>query len=106
MNYLTLLTAVSAQVQSIESAGFVLALSALGAGIAMIGAFSPGIGQGIAAAKACEAVGRNPEASGEIRSTMIIGCAITETSAIYCLLIALILIFINPLFGMFTTFVG
>ena len=92
--------------QEIQSAGFILALSAIGAGIAMIGAFSPGIGQGIAAAKACEAVGRNPEASGEIRSTMIIGCAITETSAIYCLLVALILVFVNPLFTMFTNFLG
>ena len=94
------------QVQLIQSAGFILAMSAIGAGLAMIGAFSPGIGQGMAAASASEAVGRNPEAAGEVRSTMIIGCAIAETSAIYCLLVALILVFVNPLFTMFVSFAG
>ena len=92
--------------QQIQSAGFLLGLSAIGAGLAMVGAFSPGVGQGLATAKAVEAVGRNPEATGDIRSTLILGCALTETSAIYCLLVALILLFVNPLMGMFVSFVG
>ena len=58
--------------------------------------FSTGIGEGIAASKAVEAVGRNPEAEGKIRTMMILGIALTETVAIYGLLIAIILIFGIP----------
>lgn len=94
------------ETQQIATAGFILAMSALGAGIAMLPSFSAGIGQGMAAAKGVEAVGRNPEAAGEIRTTMIIGSALAETGAIYALLVALILLFVNPLFTMFLNFVG
>jgi F-type H+-transporting ATPase subunit c len=66
----------------------------IGAAIAVLAAGLTGLGEGIAAAKACEAVGRNPEAEGKIRNTMIIGCAIAETSSIYGLLIAILLIFV------------
>ncbi|WP_342263641.1 ATP synthase F0 subunit C [Spiroplasma endosymbiont of Clivina fossor] len=66
----------------------------IGAGIAVLGCFGAGIGQGYAAGKAAEAVGRNPEANGKIRTMLIIGCAIAETGAIYSLVIALILIFV------------
>lgn len=92
--------------QGLQSAGLILAMSALGAGIAMIAAVGPGIGQGVATGKACEAVGRNPEARGEVTTTLIVGCAIAETSGIYGLLIAFMLLFINPLFTMFTTIAG
>jgi len=54
--------------------------------------FGTGIGQGIAASKAVEAVGRQPEASGKITTTMIIGQAVAETTGLYGLLIAFILI--------------
>lgn len=74
---------------------FVSGLALLGAGIAMIGGLGPGIGQGIAASRACEAVGRNPEAAGEIRAMMVLGIALAETTGIYALVIALILIFLN-----------
>lgn len=94
------------RMQTIESAGFILALSALGAGIAMIGAFGSGLGQGMATGKACEAVGRNPEARGEVTTTLVVGAAIAETGAIYALLIAFMLLFVNPLFTMFVGFVG
>ena len=53
-----------------------------------------GIGQGIAAGKAAEAVGRNPEAESKIRTMMIVGIALTETSVIYSLIIAILLIFV------------
>jgi len=92
--------------QQVAAAGFILAMSALGAGLAMLPSLSAGFGQGMAAAKAVEAVGRNPEAAGEIRTTMIIGSALAETGAIYALLVALILLFVNPLFTMFVNFVG
>ena len=78
----------------------VLGCSALGAGIAMIAGLGPGIGQGFAAGKAAEAVGRQPEAAGPITRTLLTGCAVAESTGIYSLLIALVLIFVNPLVGM------
>ena len=71
-------------------------LVAIAAGIAVCAGLGTGIGEGIAASKAVEAVGRNPEAEGKIRTMMILGIALTETVAIYGLLIAIILIFVFP----------
>ena len=56
----------------------ILAASAIGAGLAMIAGVGPGIGQGFAAGKAAEAVGRQPEAKGAITSTMLFGCAVAS----------------------------
>jgi F-type H+-transporting ATPase subunit c len=78
---------------------FVLGMSALGAGLAICGVIGAGAGQGYAAGKGAEAVGRQPEARGTIMSTMLIGAAIAETTAIYGLVIAIILLFANPLIG-------
>ena len=75
---------------------FVLGCSAIGAGIALIAGVGPGIGQGYAAGKAAEAVGRQPEAKGEITSTMLFGCAVAESTGIYGLVVAMILLFANP----------
>ena len=72
---------------------------AIGAGIAMISGFGPGIGEGYAVGKACEAIGRQPECKSEVTSTMILGVAMAETTGIYSLVIALILLFVNPLVG-------
>lgn len=83
----------------ITNEGLVLAFSALGAGIAMIAGIGPGIGQGRAAAAGAEAVGKNPGAKSEITSTMLLGQAVAETTGLYSLVIALILIFANPLVG-------
>ena len=58
----------------------VLAASAIGAGCAMIAGLGPGIGEGYAAGKAVEAVARQPEAKGNIISTMILGQAVAESS--------------------------
>ena len=63
----------------------------------MIAGLGPGIGQGIAASKGAEAVGRQPEAKGDIIQTMILGQAVAETTGIYSLVIALILILVKPL---------
>jgi F-type H+-transporting ATPase subunit c len=66
----------------------------LAAGIAIgLGALGPGIGQGIAASKALEAIGRNPEASGKVTPLMFVGMAIAESTAIYALVISLIILF-------------
>ncbi len=78
---------------------FVLGCSAIGAGLAMIAGIGPGIGQGFAAGKGAEAVGRQPEARGTVVSTMLLGCAVAESTGIYGLVIALILLFANPLVG-------
>ena len=76
--------------------GIVFGCCALGAGIAMIAGIGPGIGEGDAVAKACEAIGRQPEAKGDVTSTMIMGCAIAETTGLYALVIAILLIFVAP----------
>ncbi|MBQ9121381.1 MAG: ATP synthase F0 subunit C [Clostridia bacterium] len=77
--------------------GIILGCCALGAGICMgIGAIGPGVGEGSAVAKACEAIGRQPESKGAVTSTMIMGCAIAETTGIYSLVIAILLIFVAP----------
>ncbi len=66
----------------------------IGAGLAMSAAIGTGAGQGYAAGKACEAIGRNPDAQPKIFNTMIIGMAIAETAAIYGLVISILLIFV------------
>ena len=77
--------------------GIMLGCCALGAGICMgIGAIGPGIGEGHAVANACEAIGRQPESKSAVTSTMIMGCAISETTGIYSLVIAILLIFVAP----------
>jgi F-type H+-transporting ATPase subunit c len=64
------------------------------AGLAIgLGAIGPGLGIGLAVRGAMEAIGRNPDAEGAIRTTMIIGAALAEAVAIYAFVIAIILIF-------------
>ena len=72
------------------------AASAIGAGLAMIAGIGPGIGQGYAAGKAAEAVGRQPEAQSKITTTMLMGQAVSETTGLYGLVVALLLIFVKP----------
>jgi len=69
-------------------------LIAIGVGLSMLTGSMTGLGQGYAAGKAVEAVGRNPEAESQIRSMLIVGAAIAETAAIYGMLVAFILIFV------------
>ena len=76
---------------------FILGMSAVGAGLAVIAGIGPGIGQGIAAGHAAAAVGRNPGAQGEIRGMMLLGQAVAETTGLYGLLIAMLLLFVKPL---------
>lgn len=85
--------------QGISSEAFVLGMSAVGAGLALIAGIGPGIGQGYAAGKAAEAVGRQPEAQSDIIRTMILGQAIAESTGIYGLVVGIILLFVRPLMG-------
>ena len=71
-----------------------IAGKAIGAGLCMgIGAVGPGIGEGNAVGKALEGMARQPEMASTLRSTMIMGCAIAETTGIYSLVIALLILF-------------
>ena len=81
--------------------GIALGGCAIGAGLALIAGIGPGIGEGNAVSKACEAIGRQPESKSAVTSTMIMGCAIAETTGIYALVVAILLIFVAP-----NTFVG
>ena len=81
----------------ITDRGLVLACSAIGAGLAVIAGIGPDVGQGIAAGHAAAAVGRNPGAKSDVTSTMLLGQAVAETTGLYGLLIAIILLFVKPL---------
>lgn len=84
---------------AITGKALVLACSAIGAGLAMIAGIGPGIGQGFAAGKGAEAVGRQPNAQSDVVRTMLLGAAVAETTGIYGLIVAIILLFANPLLG-------
>ena len=80
---------------AIEGADIIQAAAFIGAGLAMgLGAIGPGIGEGMVAAKACEAIGRNPKEQGMLTRTMLVGQGISETTGIYSLVIALLLLFV------------
>lgn len=69
--------------------------NAIGAAIAIgLGALGPGIGIGMLAGKAMEALGRNPEARGAIQQNMILAIAFAEAIAIYALVVAIIIVFV------------
>lgn len=71
------------------------AAKAIGSALAIgIGGLGPGIGIGMAVRGAMDAIGRNPEASGEIRTTLIVGAALAEAIAIYAFVIAIIIAFV------------
>jgi len=81
---------------SVKGAAIIIAASALGAGISMIGGIGPGIGQGYAAGKAVEATGNRPDVQSSITKTMFLGQAVAQTTGIYALIVSLILMFSNP----------
>lgn len=80
---------------AIEGADLIRATAFLGAGLAMgIGAIGPAVGEGYAAGKAIEAIGRNPKEAGLLTRTMLVGQAVTESTGIYSLVVALLLLFV------------
>ena len=71
------------------------AACAIGAGLCMgIGAIGPALGEGNAVGKALEGMARQPEMANTLRTNMILGCAITESTGIYSMVVALVLLFI------------
>ncbi len=76
------------------NAYFLKAMCAIGAGLCMgIGAIGPAIGEGNAVGHALDGMARQPETADNLRTNMILGCAITETTGIYSLLIAFLILF-------------
>ena len=84
--------------------GIALAGCGIGAGLALIAGIGPGIGEGNAVARACEAIGRQPECKSDVTSTLILGVALGETTGIYGFVTGLLLIFFAP--GQFMKFLG
>jgi F-type H+-transporting ATPase subunit c len=75
-------------------------LSIIGAAVAVsFGAIGPALGEGRAIAAAMDAIARQPEAAGTISRTLFVGLAMIETMAIYCLVVALLLLYANPFTG-------
>ena len=70
-------------------------MTAIGAGIASLTGIGAGIGIGIATAKAVDAVARQPEANGKIMTLLLLGGALAEATAIYGLLVAIIIVFVK-----------
>ncbi len=81
----------------ITGAELIAAMSALGAGIAMVAMVGVGIGIGYNAGKTVESTARQPEAQGTLMKLMLVGVALTETAGIFALVIAIMLLFANPL---------
>ena len=79
---------------------FVLGMSALGAGLAMICGIGTGVGQGYAAGRAVEGGARQPEAQGDILKIVLVGQGVAETPTIFAFVVAIVLLFANPLVGM------
>jgi F-type H+-transporting ATPase subunit c len=72
-------------------------ISIIGAAITVsFGAIGPALGEGRAIAAAMEAIARQPESAGTISRTLFVGLAMIETMAIYCLVVALLLLYANP----------
>ncbi len=72
-------------------------ISIIGAALAIaVGSIGPALGEGRSVAAAMDAIARQPEAAGTIARTLFVGLAMIETMAIYCLVVALLLLFANP----------
>ncbi len=86
-----------------DSKTIIAACSIVVAGFTMaIGTIGPAIGEGIALARALGAIAQQPDESNTITRTMFVGLAMVESTAIYCLVISIILIFANPFWTYFT----
>ena len=78
-----------------EVVNWVKVAACIAAGVCMgIGSIGPPLGQGFVGSKACESIGKRPESAGIITRTMVVAMAFVESSAIYSLLVALLLMFV------------
>jgi F-type H+-transporting ATPase subunit c len=80
--------------------GLIGMISILTAGLTMaIGSIGPALGQGRALAQALQSIAQQPDETNAITRTLFVGLAMVESTAIYCFVIALILVFANPFWG-------
>lgn len=80
-----------------ESIDLIATVSIVVAGLTIaIGSIGPAIGEGLALSRAMEAIAQQPDASNTLTRTLFVGMAMIESTAIYCLVVALILVFANP----------
>lgn len=91
---------------SIDPLAFVLAMAQIGAGIGILNGIGVGIGQGSIGASAIQAIARQPESRGNVMSTLFVSMAMSETSGIYGLVIAIILLFANPIVATAISYFG
>lgn len=80
-----------------ESIELIATVSIVIAGLTIaIGSIGPALGEGLALARSMEAIAQQPDASNTLTRTLFVGMAMIESTAIYCLVVSLILIFANP----------
>lgn len=90
-----------------DSLGWTAVASIVTAGLAIaIGAIGPALGEGRALAQALAALAQQPDEANTITRTLFVGLAMVESTAIYCFVIAMILIFANPFWKYFLTQTG
>ncbi len=80
---------------------FIIGCSAIGAGLAMIAGIGAGIGQGYATGQAISSIARQPESAGRIRGTLYVGYGVSESTGIYGLFIAIMLVFTDIMVSKF-----
>ena len=85
---------------------FIIAVAQITAAIALFNGFITTLGQAKIAVAAIESIARQPSAAGTVTNTMFIGLAMAETSGIYGLLVAIILLFANPLIPIYIQFIA
>lgn len=88
--------------EGIDNAGLVAVASIVVSGLTIaIGSIGPALGEGRALAQALSAIAQQPDESNTITRTLFVGMAMVESTAIYCFVIAIILVFANPFWGHF-----
>lgn len=92
MNYLTFLADAAAEANKYDAAGHLY----IAIGIIMIAMSVSSFGEAWLVSKAIEGMARNPEASGTLRTSMVLGTSLVETVAIYGLVLSILLIFVGP----------
>lgn len=86
-----------------DNIGLIGMVSIITAGLTIaIGAIAPAIGEGLALANALRALAQQPDQSNTITRTLFVGLALVESTAIYCFVVSMILIFANPFWNYFT----
>ena len=90
-----------------DALGWIAVASILAAGVGMaIGAIGPAMGEGRALAQALSSIAQQPDETNTITRTLFVGMAMVESTAIYCFVVAMILIFANPFWNYFLTQAG